>query len=216
MPSSFTSPHLSFKPQAKMSKFILSSSGRTLGFKLGRSKHVHACESDSPLLFQERRVTVGPHKGCVEIFTEINGTEYYLDRFHDSKTKKPTSEVCLYKYVEGPAPKTNGRNLNQFWTKTAFEDGFILSPAAAPHQFVCFGEDGDLCLKDTDADLFHSAFVAEAPAAAPNPEPARAEEESRLCEEEIKYFGSIRLGGRLERVRAVREAKREVRESLSI
>jgi hypothetical protein len=42
------------------------------------------------------------------------------------------------------------------------------------------------------------------------------EEESRLCEEEIKYFGSIRLGGRLERVRAVREAKREVRESLSI
>ena len=151
-----------------MSKFTIASSGRRLGSKLGRSKHVYACESASPLLLQERTVSAGPHKGCVEIFTEINGTEYYLDRYH--KNKEATNEVCFYKGVEGPAPRTNGRNINQFWTKTAFEDGFLLSPAAAPHQFVCFGEDGVLHLRVNDADLFHASFIAEAPAPAPNPE----------------------------------------------
>jgi len=192
-----SSHQASFKPiQAKMSKFILSSAGRSLGFKITSSRHVYPCESDSPLLFQERTVTIGPHKGCVEIFTEINDTVYYLDRHH--RRHKPTGEVCFYKGVKGPAPKKNGRNINQFWIKTLIEGGFSLSSAAAPHQVVCFGEDGSLCLEDMKArareeeeeailaeaennDLCFishyfipspAAFVAEAPApaVAPNPE----------------------------------------------
>jgi hypothetical protein len=148
-----------------MSKFILSSTGRTVGFTLGSHGHVHACERPSALLFQERTVAAGPHKDSIEIFCVIRGTEYFLDRYikQDKTTnvRAPTGEVCLYKGVKGPAPNTNGRNINQFWLKTAFEDGFILSPVAAPHQFVCFGEHGDLCLKDKDADLFRATFVTE-------------------------------------------------------
>lgn len=148
-----------------MSKFILSSAGRNVGFKMGSRGHVHACESPSALLFQERTVSAGPHKGSVEIFCVIRGTEYFLDRYikqeKTNNTRAPTGEVCLYKGVKGPAPKTNGRNINQFWLKTAFEDGFILSPVAAPDQFVCFGEDGGLCLKSTDAHLFRTTFIVE-------------------------------------------------------
>ena len=213
-----------------MSKFILSSAGRTIGFKIDLQKHVHACESPSPLLFQERAVTIGIYKGSVEIFTEINGTEYYLDRHHSSRAaagsvRAPTGRVCLYKGVKGPAPKKNGRNLNQFWIKTAAEDGFNLRPVAAPHQFVCFSEDGDLHLAEEEGEtgeeeegepwpftarapapaLFHANFVAEAaaPAAAPVAHPEVAEPPAALLDPIVLAEQQIRE--REERVRILTE-----------
>jgi hypothetical protein len=216
-----------------MSKFILSSAGRRLGFKIDSSRHVHACESDSPLLFQERTVTVGPHKGCVEIFTEINDTVYYLDRHH--RRNKPTGGVCFYKGVKGPAPKKNGRNINQFWIKTLIEGGFILSSAAAPHQVVCFDEDGDLCLEDEDAILAKeenddlcfvggfirspAAFVAEGPApaaaapiiaeaAAPIDSMAQVEQQIREREERLRIL--------TERLAAIKVAEKNLLNLLSI
>ena len=233
-----------------MSKFILSSAGRTIGFGITLQKHVYACESPSHLLFQERTVTIGIYKGSVEIFTEINGTEYYLDRHHSSRAaagsvRTPTGRVCLYKGVKGPAPKKNGRNLNQFWIKTTVEDGFNLSPVAAPHQFVCFSEDGVLHLEeDVKAEeetgeeeegepwpfsrpapapaLFHANFVAEAAAAAapvPHPEvaepPAATLDPIVLAEQQISEREE-RVRILTERLAAVQVAEQQLAAMLSI